>query len=328
MTPRIFIDGATGTTGLLIRSLLEPRARAGELSIVAIPDHRDERRRAEAFAEADLSILCLPDEVARAAIPLLEGTRTRVLDASSAHRTDPAWVYGFPELAPEQPARIRGARRVSNPGCYAVGAVSILGPLVGAGVLDPDRPVTIVGVSGYTGGGKPMIERFEAGGAPASRVNAFAAYSVNARHKHTEEIRRHAGLRAAPIFLPHVIDVPRGMMVCVPLSRGAIDADRAAVQAIFERAYAGPASKVRVAPPDAAARRLGFAEFAAINGTGGTGGVIDTLTLHVHGWEEGDEGQVVVYALLDNLGKGAATQAIQNLTLMLGLADHRSTAPS
>lgn len=317
MTPRIFIDGAAGTTGLLIRSLLEPRARAGALSIIAIPDHRDEARRAAAFAEADLAILCLPDEAARAAIPLLEGARTRVIDASSAHRTDPSWVYGFPELASEQRERIRGARRVSNPGCYAVGAVSILRPLVDAGVLDPERAVTILGVSGYTGGGKSLIERFEAGGAPFAQANAFAAYSIHARHKHVEEIRSHAGLRAAPVFLPHVVGVPRGMMVCVPFGGGAIAGGRAAVHAILERAYGARASKVQVAPLDPAARRLGFADFADINATGA--GVIDTITLHVHGWEEGGEGQVVVYALLDNLGKGAATQAIQNLELMLGL---------
>lgn len=315
---KIFIDGVAGTTGLLIRSLLEPRARAGEISIVSIPDHREVAQRQDAFADADLSILCVPDDVARGAVTLLQGAGTRVIDASSAHRTHHAWVYGFPELGAEQRARIAAARFVTNPGCYAAGAVAILRPLVAAELIDPARSVTITGAAGYSAGGKSLIERYEAGGERFALAHAFTAHSIDAKHKHAGEIRHHAGLRATPVFLPHVVGVPRGMMISIGFSRDALRGDRAAVQRIYERAYGWDGSKVVVAPPGAAGRRLDLGAFAAINATGA--GVIDTITLHIAGWDAGDDdGQVTVFALLDNLGKGAATQAIQNAALMLDL---------
>lgn len=314
---KIFIDGVAGTTGLLIRSLLEPRARAGEISIVSIPDHREVAQRQDAFAGADLSILCVPDEVARGAVTLLRGTSTRVIDASSAHRTDPAWVYGFPELGAEQRARIAAARFVTNPGCYAAGAVAILRPLAAARLIDPARSVTIVGAAGYSAGGRSLIERHAAGGEPFALAHAFTAVSLDAKHKHAGEIRHHAGLEATPVFLPHVVGVPRGMMISVAFGEGGLRGDRAAVRQTYERAYGWDGSKVVVAPPDSPGRRLDLGAFAAINATGA--GVVDTITLHVAGWEADGEGQVTVLALLDNLGKGAATQAIQNAALMLDL---------
>lgn len=316
MSKKIFIDGAAGTTGLLIESLLKPWEDAGAISLITIEDRKDTEQRKAAFAQADLSVLCLPDDAAREAVSLLP-PGARVLDASSAHRVTPGWTYGLPELNDAQPAAIAAAERVSNPGCFATGAVTILRPLTDAGLIDADERITITGVSGYSGGGKKMIALYEGGDEAFALSNVFNAVSLNAPHKHLAEIQRYAGLEKAPIFLPSVVDACRGMIVGVTLAAEQLHGSLEDVRRVLEAAYNRPDSKITVCPSDPTASRLGFEDFIAINQAGAP--PLDTLRLHISGWEANGERQVSVHAVLDNLGKGAATQAMQNIMLMLGL---------
>lgn len=319
MTSKIFIDGAAGTTGLVISGLLQPLIEAGKISLISIADRKDETQRRAAYAEADLTVLCLPDNEARKAMEMIKGTKTRVLDASSAHRTEDGWVYGLPELTSEQPDLIRKAQHVSNPGCFATGAVALLRPLIDAGMLDKNECVTLLGVSGYSAGGKKTIVRHENAGEEDRLTNAFSAAALNAPHKHTAEIQKYAGLQRPPLFLPHVIDVPRGMMVTAVFNRAALKGGTQEVREIYKAAYALP-STVRIEPQDNA-QRFDFSRFAGLNAKNSAAPPIETLDIRVDGFEDaaGKEGQVRVTAFLDNLGKGAGTQAVQNIKLMLGL---------
>lgn len=314
MVPKIFIDGAGGTTGLVIAGLLEPLVQAGKIELISIAHHRDATERRAAYAAADLTVLCLPDDEARAAMELMKGTKTRVLDASSAHRTEEGWVYGLPELVDGQPEAIHAAKYVSNPGCFATGAILLLRPLVEAGLLSRDACVTILGVAGYSAGGKEAIARQAATGGDLG--NAFTAVSLNAPHKHVPEIQKYAALETPPLFVPTVVDVPRGMMVSIAFNRASLKGGLAKVRAAYEAAYDG---KSAVHVMDEAARRLDFSRFAALNEKGATAAPQDTVDIHVNGWENEEAGEVRVTALFDNLGKGAGTQAVQNIKLMLGL---------
>ena len=294
MRPSVFIDGAAGTTGLDIRERLAGRA---DLTLVTLPEGRrkDAAARAEALTDADFVILCLPDDAAREAVALIRGDRTRVIDASSAHRTAAGWTYGFPELGFD----VAGARRLSNPGCYPTGFLALVAPLVRAGLVPADWPLTVHAASGYSGGGKSMVAEYEAGGP------AFRAYALGLRHKHLPEMAMHADLTRPPIFAPAVANTYRGMLVEVPLHLHAMPGrpTPAALREVLERAYDG---RPLVTVADAA-------QAVAIGENAGT----DRLTLRICADEEAGVARLV--ATLDNLGKGAGGAAVQNLNLMAGL---------
>ena len=246
MTISVFIDGAVGTTGLEIRERLSNRA---DIALVTLDDDRrkDAAARAQALNDADIVILCLPDEAARDAVAMIANDRTRVIDASTAHRVADGWTYGFAELEPDQADRIAHARFVSNPGCYPTGFLALVRPLVRAGFLPAEALVTVNATSGYSGGGKAMIGEFETGAA----ATAFRPYGLSLSHKHVPEMQQHAGLAHPPIFQPSVANTYRGMVVDVPLHIGQMrdDTTIGRIEAALRDAYAGSAL-VRVADAD------------------------------------------------------------------------------
>ncbi|MBY0301517.1 MULTISPECIES: N-acetyl-gamma-glutamyl-phosphate reductase [Sphingomonas] len=301
MTVGVFIDGAVGTTGLEIRERLSARP---EIALYTLDDDRrkDAAARAAALNRADIVILCLPDDAAREAVAMIANDRTRVIDASTAHRVADGWTYGFAELEPDQAQRIATARFVSNPGCYPTAFLALIRPLVRAGLLPADALLSVNAASGYSGGGKAMIEEFESGAA----ATAFRPYGLSLAHKHVPEMQRHAGLTHPPIFQPSVAHTYRGMVAEVPLHAAQLIAGTTIddVRAALADAYAGSAL-VRVADSDVAT--------VAIEADAGT----DRMTLRVFG--NAVTGQLRLVATLDNLGKGAAGAAVQNLNIMAGL---------
>lgn len=301
MSVSVFIDGAVGTTGLEIRERLSAR---DDVSLLILDEaHRkDATARRHALNDADIVILCLPDDAAREAVAMIDSDRTRVIDASTAHRVADGWTYGFAELEPDQADRIAAARFVANPGCYPTGFLALVRPLVRGGLLPADALVTVNATSGYSGGGKAMIAEFEDGTA----ATAFRPYALALGHKHVPEMTRHAGLTHGPVFQPAVAATYRGMVVEVPLhlAQLADGADQQAVVQALHAAYDG-CDLVRVSNDRPAT--LG------IEADAGT----DRMTLHVFGHDE--LRQLRLVATLDNLGKGAAGAAVQNLNLMAGL---------
>ncbi|MFD1509482.1 N-acetyl-gamma-glutamyl-phosphate reductase [Lacimonas salitolerans] len=299
MAWNVFIDGEAGTTGLQIRERLIAR---GDITLVQLPDDRrkDDTARAEAYAKADVAILCLPDDAARAAVQMAKPHGTRIIDASTAHRVNPDWVFGFAEIDAGQRARIAAAQHVSNPGCYSTGAIALLHPLIVAGLLEADAPVTINAVSGYTGGGKALIAEFEGGTAPDHFV-----YGLEHKHKHIPEIVRSAGLNRAPVFVPSVGKYAQGMVVQIPLHLpdGQTPAD---LTACLQAHYAGQRFVQVVEPVDIGPR----VDPQRLNGT-------NRMELAVFPSEDGT--RAVLLAVLDNLGKGASGAAVQNLNIMLGV---------
>ncbi len=317
MVATVFIDGEWGTTGLQIRQRLQGRT---DLSVVSIdPERRkDAVARTELLNSVDAVVLCLPDDGAREAVGLIRSNTTRVIDASTAHRTTEGWAYGFPEMAAGQRAAIADAMRVSNPGCYAIGAIALLRPLVATGLLPADWPVTINAVSGYSGGGKSLIAAFEDPNAEHATGDNFRLYALGIVQKHIPEVQAYSRLDHRPLLVPSVGRFAQGMLVSVPLQLWAI-ADRptfASLHATLAEHYAGERF-VEVMPLE---ESLAIGRSSSLNpanpepeGLNGT----NRMRLSVFG--NPDEEQAVLLAQLDNLGKGASGQAVQNLNLMLGL---------
>ena len=301
MSITVFIDGAAGTTGLEIAERLAGRS---EIALLILDDQRrkDAEARRAAFHDADFAVLCLPDDAAREAVALAEGSKVRIIDASTAHRVAPGWVYGFPEVVGLD--MVARAQRVSNPGCYSTGFIALVAPLVHAGLLPADWPYTCNAVSGYSGGGKAMIERFE-----EDRDIAWRGYALNLGHKHVPEMQARCGLSVPPLFTPAVIPALRGMVVEVPLQL---------------------ASMPGAATPDAMRQCLSefYASSPVVHMGEDPGGELllrqsrapsDRLELHVFASDDGSQARLV--AVLDNLGKGASGAAVQSLNLMAGLPE-------
>lgn len=313
MKHRIFIDGSEGTTGLEIRERLVNRPDVELLEIE--PQHRKDPERKKALMDgADVVVLCLPDAAAVEAVSLAS-PRTRIIDASTAHRTAKAFVYGLPELDAGQRVAIRDARLVANPGCWPTGFLLLIRPLVDAGLLAPDYPVSVHGTSGYSGGGKKMIEAFESHGhSGKSPAWTIRPYGLTLSHKHLPEMHTFSKLAHPPVFSPFVGNYYQGMFVAVPLQLRLL-ARSATAEAVRETLAARYAKErfVRVMPAGVDATESGYLDPTACNGT-------NRVELFVFG---GDT-QVLLAARLDNLGKGASGAAVQNLNLMLGVEEGTS----
>ncbi|GLQ54387.1 N-acetyl-gamma-glutamyl-phosphate reductase [Devosia nitrariae] len=308
MVAKVFIDGEVGTTGLQIRERLAGRR---DIEVVSIsPDKRkDLTERKRLLNAADVAILCLPDDAARESVSLIENEATRVIDASSAHRVADGWAYGFAEMDGAQAGAIAAARLVSNPGCWPQGMIATLRPLIRAGLVPADHPVTVNGISGYSGGGRAMIEDYQSKGEAASK---FMPYSLGFNHKHLPEMAKYAGLAEAPLFQPAVGNFAQGMVVAVPLWLGTLPRvpKGADLHAAIADHYAGIAGGFVEVAPFEAVEKTPELDPERLN---------DTNRMRLHVFANDARAQAVLVAIYDNLGKGASGAAVQNLNLMLGV---------
>ena len=311
MVAKVFIDGAVGTTGLEIHERLANR-RDVELVRLGESKRKDSRARGEALNRADLVILCLPDEAAKEAVTLIEGKAVKVIDASTAHRVAPGWTYGFPEMEADQRAKIANSNRVANPGCWPTGFLALVRPLTRAGIIPSDFPLTVNGVSGYSGGGKAMIEEFEKAGSPHYVETVARSYGLSLAHKHAPEMKAYSGLTHGPVFSPNVGRYYRGMIVDVPLPLWALPkkSTPAQIHAVLSEAYRDE-PLVEVAGPEEIAS-LKTLDAESLKNT-------NKLKLYVFANEAME--QVRLTCVLDNLGKGASGAAVQNMNIMLGFPE-------
>ena len=307
MTYQVFVDGQEGTTGLRIHEYLAQRPDIEVLRIDA-EQRKNPAERARLLNAADVAFLCLPDAASREAVSLVNNPRTCLIDASTAHRTEPGWAFGMPELCAGQRQALRDSKRIANPGCHASAFILLLRPLVDAGLVAPETCISATSITGYSGGGKKMIEQYEAGGDPA--LQAPRPYALGLAHKHLPEMQRHTGLASAPVFMPVVANFYKGLAVSVPLHRSQLKgaADGQAVQQALAAHYAGERF-IRVMPladPDTLAS--GFFDVQACNDS-------NRVDLFVFANAQ----QLLLIARLDNLGKGASGAAVQAMNVHLGL---------
>ena len=296
---RIFIDGSAGTTGLRIRERLSERR---DVELIVLPEEirKDENARRDALNRADVAFLCLPDAAAEEAAAMIENDHTAVIDTSTAHRTAPGWVYGFPEVGGLR-ERIRQSKRIANPGCHASGFIALIAPLVRAGLLDAGAQLTCFSLTGYSGGGKKMIAEYE-GEERSPLLDAPRQYGLSQQHKHLPEMAAISGLSVPPCFCPIVADFYSGMEVSVPLFASQLRGTPAQIREIYRETYAGPVVRYVEAGDEG-----GFLSAAALSGS-------DGMEISV----TGNDGRILLTARYDNLGKGASGAAIQNLNLLLG----------
>ncbi|MGB3654791.1 MAG: N-acetyl-gamma-glutamyl-phosphate reductase [Rivularia sp. (in: cyanobacteria)] len=310
--PTVFIDGAEGTTGLQIHSRLNER---DDIEIVSIPPEKrkDAQARSHFINSADVAILCLPDDAAREAVSFVTNPKVKILDASSAHRVASGWVYGFPELEQKRRQEIRNATRVSNPGCYPTGFLACIRPLVAAGIIPKDFPATINAISGYSGGGRKLMEEYQSASEEQANSYAYGIYGLTFGHKHVKEMHEHSGLQSPPLFVPAVGNFEKGMLVQIPLPLHALQ-NQLSGELIHKtlKEYYQNEKYVSVAPlnDDGSLRKGKFLDAQAANNT-------NLVQVFVFANDETKEALLV--ARLDNLGKGASGAAVQNLNIMLGL---------
>jgi N-acetyl-gamma-glutamyl-phosphate reductase len=308
-TYRVFVDGQEGTTGLRIHELLAQRSDV-EVLRIAPELRKDAAERARLLNAADVAFLCLPDAAAREAAALVTNPRTCLIDASTAHRTLPGWAFGLPELAPGQRDAIRHGKRIANPGCHASAFIVLLRPLVDAGLLPSDAALSATSITGYSGGGKKMIEQYEAAAASGAEpaLTSPRPYGLNLAHKHLPEMMAHTGLRTAPVFMPIVGNFYKGLAVTVPLHTAALRTDAATLHAALQARYAGERF-IRVLPlRDPATLESGFFDVQGANDS-------NRVDIYVFG----NDSQTLLMARLDNLGKGASGAAVQSMNVHLGL---------
>jgi N-acetyl-gamma-glutamyl-phosphate reductase len=310
MKKTVFIDGQHGTTGLKIRERLQGRK---DIEIIEIPEEKrkDPRAKTKYLNDADIVFLCLPDDAAREAVGLIENPSVAVIDGSTAHRVTDGWVYGFPELRKEQRALIKTSKRITVPGCHATGFVALLYPLVAAGIVNPEYPVTSYAIAGYSGGGRAMIADYESANAP-DYIRQPRPYSLALNHKHIPEMTKIVGLARPPVFSPTVFDAYNGEIVTIPLVSGYLEKALSAadIREFLAGYYAGERFiNVMPYPPDDYLKN-GFMTFADCNGT-------NNLDIFVCGGGE----RILLAARFDNLGKGSSGTAVQDMNIMLGLPE-------